>query len=138
MTTRTSWDAANAAHVERSAAPCGEPLTPAQLGAIRGEFARLGYRDPYDRGARLAASARLLALDGLDSTKALTMGQAGCLYRQLCGFASRADLAAAVTVPTFRDSLRPVLVAVLKADMRQRGQLGNLIYARSVKRPSRA
>lgn len=114
------------------------PLTAAQLGAIRGEFARLGYRDPYDRDARLTASARLLALGGLDSTKALTMGQAGCLYRQLCGFASRADLDAAVTVPTFRDSLRPVLVAVLKADTRQRGQLGNLIYARSVKRPSRA
>ena len=90
------------------------PLTAAQLGAVRGEFARLGYRDPYDRDARLAASARLLAIGDLDSTKALTTGQAGCLYRQLCAFASRPDLDAVVSVPTFRESLRPVLLAVIR------------------------
>src|ERR1039457_2577915 len=68
-----------------------EPLTPAQLGAVGHELRRLGFRGRYDRPARLAASAALLGLGELDSTKSLTMGQAGQLLRVLRGFAGRRE-----------------------------------------------
>jgi len=48
-----------------------------------------------DRAERLAISAALLDLDGLDSTKDLTMGQAGQLYRTLVDIRDRGELHAA-------------------------------------------
>jgi hypothetical protein len=70
-----------------------EPATSDQVGAIHREFARLGYREA-ERAGRLAASAALLCLDGLDSSADLTLGEAGKLVRLLQGFTSRAELAA--------------------------------------------
>jgi hypothetical protein len=70
-----------------------EPATPRQLGAVLHQFERLGYQDNrWDRPARLAAAAALLHLGQLDSTRQLTMGQAGQLLHALQGFRSRAQL----------------------------------------------
>jgi hypothetical protein len=57
-----------------------EPATSTQVGAIIGEFDRLGITG---RAERLAISAELLGLDGLDSTADLTQGQAGYLVNLL-------------------------------------------------------
>jgi hypothetical protein len=80
-----------------------EPATPRQVGAVMGEFKRLGYgRAHYDRTARLAVTARILGLDVLASTKGLTMGEAGSLMTALRGFASRAALDARFPSPAAR------------------------------------
>lgn len=71
-----------------------EPATPTQRGAVMGEFARLGFHPRRDRAERLAACARLLGLDALDSTAGLTMGQAGQLVNTLRHVRDRAELAA--------------------------------------------
>jgi hypothetical protein len=57
-----------------------EPATCGQVGAIHGECQRLGLTD---RAERLAVTATLLGLDGLDSTRDLVMGDAGRLVRML-------------------------------------------------------
>jgi hypothetical protein len=59
------------------------PLTGRQLGAVHGEFRRLGFHPWYDRTARLELSAAVLGLDMLESTKSLTLGEAGQLVRAL-------------------------------------------------------
>lgn len=64
---------ANERRLERFAT---EPATPTQVGAVIGEFDRLGI---YQRDERLALSAALLGLAELASTNDLTMGQAGKL-----------------------------------------------------------
>ncbi|MGA2828448.1 MAG: hypothetical protein ABSF03_20280 [Streptosporangiaceae bacterium] len=71
-----------------------EPTTPNQIGAVHGEFRRLGL--DVDRPARLAAAAALLGLDSLRSSRDLSMGQAGYLIQTLRGLAGGGDLAAAV------------------------------------------
>jgi hypothetical protein len=72
-----------------------EPATPNQVGVIRREFGRLGL-GADGRAERLAISAALLGLGGLDSTRDLTMGEAGRLYRMLLDFRHRDELATAV------------------------------------------
>ena len=69
-----------------------EPATPNQVGAVHGEFRRLGLDG--DRPARLAAAAALLGLDDLGSSRDLSMGQAGYLIHTLRGLAGAEELAA--------------------------------------------
>lgn len=71
------------------------PATPHQVGAIQGEFGRLGVRD---RAERLAISAALLGLDHLGSTRQLVMGDAGRLFSALRAITDRADLPVPVAV----------------------------------------
>jgi hypothetical protein len=66
-----------------------ESATANQLGAIMGEFARLGISD---RAERLAVCAALLDLDELDTSADLTMGDAGRLLNVLQHTADRAEL----------------------------------------------
>lgn len=81
---------------ERLGALATEPATPNQVGAIRGQFRRLGLDRDADRPARLAASAAIAGLDELRSTKNLTEGEAGRLLRTLYGLHDRAGLDATV------------------------------------------
>ena len=64
-----------------------DPLTPRQLGAIHGEFRRLGYRDPWNRADRLEVTAALAGCGPIASTKELYQGEAGRVIRGLrdCG-----------------------------------------------------
>lgn len=78
---------------ERQYVQATEPATPNQVAAVHGQFRRLGFGEA-DRDQRLAVSATILGLGGLGSTKDLTMGEAGQLYRTLLGVADRAGLAA--------------------------------------------
>jgi hypothetical protein len=73
-----------------------EPLTPGQLGAIHGEFTRLGYRDPRDRAARLAVTATLARCAPIATTKDLTAGEAGRAVGALRRCADLDDLADAL------------------------------------------
>lgn len=66
-----------------------EPATPTQVGAIHGEFARLGVSA---RAERLAISAALLGLDDLGSTRDLVMGDAGRLVGMLRQTSARSEL----------------------------------------------
>ncbi len=63
--------------------------TRTQVGAIHGEFRRIGVRR---RDERLMISATLLDLDDLGSTLELTMGEAGKLIRILRDTRDRVDL----------------------------------------------
>lgn len=69
-----------------------EPATGTQVGAIIGEFERLGVAN---RAERLAISAELLGVDKLASTADLVMGQAGYLVALLQRTRDRTALAAA-------------------------------------------
>ena len=74
------------------------PLTRNQLGAIHGEWNRLGL---FDRPERLRLSAAIAQAEPIGSTKDLTMGEAGRLVCQLrqCGTLARARaLASSATV----------------------------------------
>lgn len=66
-----------------------EPATPNQVGAIHGEFRRLGIGD---RDKRLAITAELLGLGELDSTTDLVMGEAGRLIGILRQTRDRSEL----------------------------------------------
>lgn len=77
-----------------------EPATPNQRGAIMAQFERLGFRSTYDRADRLTASAALLDLSELRSTRDLVMGEAGKLLCILQGFRDRAELDAAIAART--------------------------------------
>ena len=96
-----------------------EPATPNQVGAIRGEFRRLGLDG--DRSARLAAAAALLGLDSLSSSTDLTMGQAGHLVKTLRSLTGAGQLAAAVrqarirTIRSREVSMLAELAAVVPA-----------------------
>jgi len=98
-----------------------EPLTLAQLGAIHGEFRRLGYRDPWDRAERLAVTATLARSGPVTTTKALTEGQAGRVVAALRACPTPAALAARVATPpppplrrgTWGEVLAAALAAVL-------------------------
>jgi hypothetical protein len=72
-----------------------EPATPEQLGAVMGEFRRIGLDHSAERAERLVICAALLGLDDLASTRDLVMGQAGQLVRALRQVADRAELEAA-------------------------------------------
>jgi hypothetical protein len=67
------------------------PLTPAQRGAVHGEFTRLSI---VGRTERLGISAALLGLRTLGSTSDLTQGQAGKLIARLRDIRNRNELAA--------------------------------------------
>ena len=69
---RAEWDAVADA----------SPATVRQVGRVHREFARLGWPEA-DRAGRLAACAVLLGLDGLATSRDLSMGQAGRLIRVL-------------------------------------------------------
>jgi hypothetical protein len=103
-----------------------EPLTRTQLGAIQGEFRRLGLGSEASRPERLAISAAVLGLGELDSTHSLTQGDAGRLVRMLRDCASRADLGALVPAagtsaprrrPDFRRRLARTLAAALITEL---------------------
>jgi hypothetical protein len=66
-----------------------EPATGAQVGAIIGEFGRLGITD---RAERLAITAALLGLEHVGSTTDLVMGDAGRLVAMLRRTHDRAEL----------------------------------------------
>ncbi len=124
------------------------PATPAQVGAIHGEWRRLW--PGCGRETRLSTCAALLGRGELGSTTDLVLGDAGRLLGMLRGFASRTDLAAAVALsdeekraaePTagglagdgvrLADALVPVMTAVVAVWQgwrsrrgRPRGELG--------------
>src|ERR1035441_8771002 len=60
-----------------------EPATREQIGAIHGEFRRLGYRDPWHRADRLPVTARLAECEPIGSSKDLSQGEAGRALRML-------------------------------------------------------
>jgi hypothetical protein len=99
-----------AAHLARLAAA---PLTGRQLGAIHGEFRRLGYRDRWDRAARLTATAALARCTPIATTKDLTEGEAGRVVGILRQCADADDLAAALAAA--RPEPRRWLAAALAA-----------------------
>jgi hypothetical protein len=74
-----------------------EPATRTQVGAIRGEFRRLGYDEDKERAARLTACAVLLRVAHLDTTNDLTMAQAGWLIRTLRQIRDHDELAAIIS-----------------------------------------
>ena len=71
------------------------PATRAQVGAIHGECARLGFTEA-GRDERLTACATLLGLDRLLSTRHLVMGDAGRLLGLLRQIPDRVALDAEV------------------------------------------
>lgn len=92
-----------------------DPLTATQLGAVHGEFERLGAGSG-DRHNRLIISALLAEYPGeLESTKDLTMGQAGRLIGALRGCGTAADLVALIEPPAPRPVItcRSILAALL-------------------------
>jgi hypothetical protein len=99
-----------------------DPLTPTQLGAVHGEFRRLGF-GRADRAERLAATAVLARVPaGLESTVELTAGEAGRVIRALRECASYADLAARLRqagpeprMVTLAEAIRFAIAAILRA-----------------------
>lgn len=75
------------------------PATPNQVGAIIGEWRRLGLGHPDDRAERLQLTARLLGLPEVGSTTDLVMGDAGRLIGMLRGCGDRASLGALLDSP---------------------------------------
>ena len=53
------------------------PATRRQIGALHGQFRRLGLGDPGWRGCRLAVAAALTGREDLASLRMLTGGEAG-------------------------------------------------------------
>lgn len=77
-----------------------DPATRLQIGAVAGEFRRLGVpRGRHGRTARLAYCAALLEIDELETSAVLTMGDAGLLVRKLRGCATLDDVDALVAEP---------------------------------------
>jgi hypothetical protein len=70
------------------------PITFRQLGAIIGEFRRLGLAYPTWREYRLDIAAVFTGRAGLDSTKDLAFGEAGLLLNRLRRCRDCRDLAA--------------------------------------------
>jgi hypothetical protein len=62
-----------------------EPLTSNQLGAIHREFYQLGFHVSADRAERLRLTAMLARVPSIDSTKNLTIGQAGRVVGLMTG-----------------------------------------------------
>jgi hypothetical protein len=94
-----------------------EPASSTQVGAVRGEFARLGFRQA-DRAERLAVSAALVGRDRLESTADLVMGEAGQLIKALRQFRDRDELATAAASSAERQSAgldRPEAVSLASA-----------------------
>jgi len=71
-----------------------ESATPTQVGALHGEFRRLGYNEDEDRAERLAVCATLSGLGELETTSDLTMGEAGRLINLLRQTRDAGELAA--------------------------------------------
>jgi hypothetical protein len=69
-----------------------KPLTSNQLGAIHREFYRLGFHVTADRAERLRLTAELARVPSIDSTKDLTMGQAGRVVRLMIGCSTVREL----------------------------------------------
>lgn len=73
-----------------------DPLTINQLGRIHQEFARLGF-GRADRAERLRLTAELARSGPIESTKDLSMGEAGRAIRALARCLTADDLYALVT-----------------------------------------
>jgi recombination protein RecT len=71
----------------------GPAATRAQVGKIQGEFKRLGFTEA-EREQRLAITATLARLPGLDSTSSLRMTEAGDVIEKLTGCDDRDALIA--------------------------------------------
>lgn len=84
-----------------------DPLTINQLGRIHQEFARLGF-GPADRAERLRLTAELARSGPLESTKDLSMGEAGRAIGALLRCLTTDDLYAMVT-PAPRGLLAAIL-----------------------------
>jgi hypothetical protein len=111
--TRDEWNAVLAT----------EAATPAQRGAIMGEFGRLGF-GAHDRDQRLATAAAILGLDTLGSIRDLVMGDAGRLLHilqrtrdrsELSALASSAERGAGDVAPGHEGTLSGALIRVLAA-----------------------
>jgi hypothetical protein len=111
--TRDEWNAVLAT----------EPATPAQRGAIMGEFGRLGF-GAHDRDQRLATAAAILGLDTLGSVRDLVMGDAGRLLHilrrtrdrsELSALASSAEPGAGEVAPGHEGTLFGALIRALAA-----------------------
>jgi hypothetical protein len=97
------------------------PLTLGQLGAVHGEFRRLGFR-PADRRERLEITAGLAQIpDGLESTRDLTMGEAGRVVGALRSCRNDGELAALL------DAQPGSVPALSPASMRSGPSLGEAI-----------
>lgn len=84
-----------------------DPLTPNQLGAIRGGFTRLGF-DPLGRPERLRLTAALARSGPVESTRELLMGEAGRVVNAL-GRCQTADQLYAMATPEHRGIVRAIL-----------------------------
>lgn len=91
-----------------------EPATAAQIGAIIGEFGRLGIAD---RAERLAITAALLGLENVGSTTNLVMGDAGRLYRMLLDIRDRAALPNVTAAPVDDDQADERLMEKPRGDL---------------------
>lgn len=106
-----------------------------QVGAILGEFERLGFGDA-DRAERLAVTAVVLGLDELASTRDLTMGEAGRLLRMLQHCPDRSSLPAPAAAddqdqasdgergPTLAEAITLALALLIGAWQRPPGAAG--------------
>lgn len=92
------------------------PATRSQVGAIHAEFARLGFT-AAERAERLAATAGLLGLEGLWSTRDLVMGDAGRLVGMLRQLADRPALDAAIATPSPEPAERGMTLAEALAEV---------------------
>lgn len=77
-----------------NASAADRSITRAQLGAILGEFRRLGLARPDWRDYRLDIAAAFTGRAGLASTKDLAFGEAGLLLKRLRRCRDCRDLAA--------------------------------------------
>ena len=89
-----------------------DPATPLQIGAVAGEFTRLGIpRTRAGRARRLAYCAALLDRDELKTSAALTKGDAGWLARTLRGCTTLDDVDALAAEPEPETAEAPAVPA---------------------------
>jgi hypothetical protein len=90
-----------------------QPATRMQVGAVQGEFRRLGLHRQCDRGLRLAIATALLEIPAIRSLNDLRMGEAGQLLRMLRELGDQAELRAAAT-SAFLATLAEALASVIR------------------------
>jgi hypothetical protein len=90
------------------------PATANQVGALHGEFGRLGFSE-RDRAERLTLCADILGVDELGSMRELRQGQAGWLLKLLTTVHDRHELVELLSSPGEAGTPQPSLLAVLVA-----------------------